>query len=213
MRAVALVAGAVFSLGTAQAESGLVGAYYQLSAAPGNNANAESAIVGSTPTATFVATTICYPSCDNTASDSTSLSSFLGTNATGLSPNTVNNLDNHVLTLTGYLNIAAAGTYTFSLGSDDGSKLVIDGVTLSNDGDHAFNTVSLDYTLSAGQHTISILQFEDVGATGLTVKINGAALDSSILQTTPVPEPETWALFSAAIGVMGVAVRRRRAMG
>ena len=90
---------------------------------------------------------------------------------------------------------------------------MIDGVTLSNDGDHAFNTVSLDYTLSAGQHTISILQFEDVGATGLTVKINGAALDSSILQTTPVPEPETWALFSAAIGVMGVAVRRRRAMG
>lgn len=202
---------ALCAAGGARAQTaGLAGAYYAVGTNPYTNANAEALISGMTPTATFIATVVCFPACDADVSDDNSLSSFLGSNASNLSSNSVSNLSQHVLTLTGYLNISTAGTYTLSLASDDGSKLVIDGVELSNDGDHGMQTVSADYTLSAGLHTISILQFEDGGYTGLTVKINGTALDASMLVTS-VPEPGSWLMFGAGGLLLVWRLRRPQA--
>lgn len=197
----------------AQATVGLNGAYYQLLGRPGSLAGAASAISGQSADASFIATSICFPNCGGTIGDASSLGDFLGGNATDISANSIANLSNHVLTLTGFLNIAAAGTYRFALGSDDGSQLSIDGILLSNDGDHGFGTVSKDYTLDAGLHAISILQFEDGGAAGMSLRMDDQPLGTDILQTDTagaVPEPASWALMIGGFALVGAAMRRRR---
>lgn len=57
-------------------------------------------------------------------------------------------------------------------------------------------------TLGAGIHTVT------VSGTGIT---GGSASYSGYVQAVPVPEPETYALLGAGLGVIGfVAARRRR---
>ena len=109
----------------AQATTGLNGSYYDLGYEPGSVANALADVASfGPPTATFTATTICFPSCGNTIGDGGStIAQFLGGNAINLSPNSVADLSGHVAVLTGYLDITTGGTYNFALGSDDGSEL------------------------------------------------------------------------------------------
>src|SRR5262249_12736753 len=62
--------------------------------------------------------------------------------------------------ITGYLNVSAAGTYTFTLNSDDGSLLFIDGsLVVDNGNPHTPQTVSGDATLTAGLHCFEIQYF------------------------------------------------------
>ena len=57
----------------------------------------------------------------------------------------------------GYVIAAAAGTYTFSTTSDDGSTVVIDGVrVVDNGGDHGAQTRSGTIVLARGPHTVRI---------------------------------------------------------
>lgn len=51
------------------------------------------------------------------------------------------------------------------------------------------------------------------------LKVSGAAFPSDeipalgyevVIQATPVPEPQTWAMLAAGLGVMGLAARRRK---
>ena len=71
---------------------------------------------------------------------------------------------------TGYIYIENAGNYSFSTRSDDGSKLIIDGIeVVDNDGDHAPATKSGTITLSKGDHTIEILFYENGGGEELSV--------------------------------------------
>jgi hypothetical protein len=204
---------------SAEAAAGLNGAYYSASSGPGNVATALTDIIG-TPTATFTATSVCFPSCstsNSTVSDSDSLSQFLGGNAINLSPD-LSGLSNHVVFLSGYIYIPQTSSYTFSLGSDDGSALWLGNSTAAsptilNDGDHGFRSVSDTLTLTAGFHSIEILQFEDGGVTGLSlVDENGAAI-SGFFTSPGIPEPATWAMCLAGLLSVGSALRfmRRRA--
>ena len=96
-----------------------------------------------------------------------SLSQFLGGNFTNLS-NDVTDLDKHFLVLSGGLKVLTAGEYAFNLSSDDGSRLLIDNqVIVNNDGDHAFGQLYGLVTLSAGLHSIEVLQFEDYVLDGI----------------------------------------------
>ncbi len=62
--------------------------------------------------------------------------------------------------LTTTLTITNGGNYTFNVGSDDGSRLYIDGVEIvENDGLQAFDTASGSVNLSLGQHEIVIIYF------------------------------------------------------
>jgi hypothetical protein len=64
----------------------------------------------------------------------------------------------------GYLNVAASGTYTFTLDSDDGSLLFIDGIQVVDNGDpHGPQTASGSATLTAGTHCFEIQFFECCG--------------------------------------------------
>jgi hypothetical protein len=206
----------------AQAASGLNGAYYALApqpsgvgaaGGPGSVATALSEIAGLTPTASFTATSVCFPSCGNTIGDGgSSVANFLGGNATGLTASSVTDLSNHVVVLTGFLNVAASGMQTFSLASDDGSELIINNQVVSlDDGDHGFGGPgSVSVNLTKGFNPIEIVQFEDGGFTGLTVTENGAALGGNEIVTTAVPEPATWAMMLAGFGGLGAAMRARR---
>lgn len=219
LRRLSILAGAVaaFILSAApSANASLVGQYYTLSSAPGSIANAESAITGMAPTATFNATTICFPSCSSppqTVPDTSTLSQFLGGNYTNLS-NDVTGLSNHFLVLTGGLDVLTAGLYAFNLISDDGSRLLIDNkVVVDNDGDHFLRLLYGFANLSAGLHSIEVLQFEDSFSTGLEVTAGLAStdvrnpLDPAAL-TASVPEPSTWAMM--ILGFFGVGIMAYR---
>jgi hypothetical protein len=83
---------------------------------------------------------------------------------------------------TGYLNIAMDGIYTFRITSDDGSRLIIDGVVVAdNDGKHGNKTVTSNpVTLSAGIHTIEVQYFDNVGNQTLTVQYMGPGISNGV---------------------------------
>jgi hypothetical protein len=63
--------------------------------------------------------------------------------------------------ITGYLDVAAAGTYTFALNSDDGSLLFIDGsLVVDNGGAHAPRVTIGSANLTAGRHCFEVQFFE-----------------------------------------------------
>jgi hypothetical protein len=227
-RKLGIVAGSVaaFILSAApSANASLVGEYYSLASDPSSIANAQTAIVGMNPTATFNATTVCFPSCNGlpngdplnplTVPDSSKLSQFLGTSYTGLS-NDVTGINSHFLVLTGPLNVLVSGQYAFNLWSDDGSQLFIDNkLVVNNDFDHGFIQAYGFDTLSAGLHSIQVLQFEDSGVSGLRVT---AGLTTTDLRSplgegtliTSVPEPSTWAMMLLGFAGLGFMAYRRR---
>jgi hypothetical protein len=73
--------------------------------------------------------------------------------------------ENFVIRWTGGLRIDEAGTYTFRLGSDDGSRFALDGaLIIDNDGIKAYLEVeSQPLTLTAGTHPLRVDFFENFG--------------------------------------------------
>jgi PA14 domain len=66
--------------------------------------------------------------------------------------------------ITGCIRVAADGTYTFVLDSDDGSLLFIDsGLVVDNGGPHGPLVASGAVALTAGEHHFRIEFFEDFG--------------------------------------------------
>jgi hypothetical protein len=207
-----IISGTLLGPSTSHAAQGLNGEYYEFSSTPGTIANTQSLIAASSgPTATFIANTICFPSCGGTIGDGGStLTEYLGGNASDLSSDPVTDLSNHAVVLTGFINLTTGDL--LSLGSDDGSALYINGSQLvDNDGDHGFGTVSENYTGPSGLQQIEILAFEDSGVTGLTVELNNSPLGGAAISTTGVvPEPSTWAMIMLGFAGLGFARRRRR---
>ncbi len=69
---------------------------------------------------------------------------------------------------TGYLNVASNGLYAFTLNSDGGSKLSVDGQwVVNNDGDHSPADASGWVGLQAGLHTLNVQYFFDTQPTSL----------------------------------------------
>ncbi|MFH1732075.1 MAG: FN3 associated domain-containing protein, partial [Planctomycetota bacterium] len=75
---------------------------------------------------------------------------------------------------TGYLDVQTAGRYTFHLGSDDGSRLAVDGkVVVDNDGLHGFVRRSGAVDLKPGMHEVVITFFERTGDQALVATYEG----------------------------------------
>jgi hypothetical protein len=74
-----------------------------------------------------------------------------------------------VLNISGYLAIPTAGTYTFSINSDDGSQLSIGNTVVDvNDGIHGQQIVSNSVTFgAAGLYAIAVSFFQNGGGAGL----------------------------------------------
>jgi uncharacterized repeat protein (TIGR03806 family) len=82
--------------------------------------------------------------------------------------------DDFALRFRGYLEVEAAGSYTFYTSSDDGSQLFIDGgLVVDNDGLHPLREASGAVTLTAGYHQIVVTMFEAGGDQALYVSWQG----------------------------------------
>lgn len=75
---------------------------------------------------------------------------------------------------TGWLEIPTSGFWTLSTTSDDGSRLLLNGVVVvDNDGVHGMTTRSATLPLAAGKHAIRIEFFENGGGAGLQFRWSG----------------------------------------
>ena len=83
----------------------------------------------------------------------------------------------------GDIDIPADGSYTFTTGSDDGSRLWIDGqLVVDNDGLHGYREIaSAAVTLSAGKHAIRCDFFENGGAESLRVFWQGPGIAKQVV--------------------------------
>ena len=81
---------------------------------------------------------------------------------------------------TGRINVPDTGSYTFYIGSDDGSKIWIDGALIvDNDGLHGYRVRSNSFSLSQGEHDIEVWFFEKYGGDNLTVKWTGPGVGTN----------------------------------
>ena len=82
--------------------------------------------------------------------------------------------DAFALRFTGNIQVPRSGSYTFSISSDDGSRLYIDGKELiNNDGSHAMRERSKKIRLSAGSHPFIVTYYDGGGDDGLVVYWSG----------------------------------------
>lgn len=124
--------------------------------------------------------------------------------------------DSYAIQFTGYLNIASAGTYNFQLYSDDGFRLKLGGeVVAEYIYDRGPGTTGFSLNLEAGLYALDLVGWEQGGlyADELTWDVTGTGVyvtvPQSVLFTTAVPEPETWALMLAGLGLVAGAAKRR----
>lgn len=90
--------------------------------------------------------------------------------------------DSVAVVFEGYIHIAAAGAYTFSLASDDGSKLYIDGKTVvDNDGDHGVITASGKVDLQPGKHSVRVEWFNGGGGAWLGAYFEGPGIPRQVI--------------------------------
>lgn len=84
--------------------------------------------------------------------------------------------------LEGYIEIPRDGYYTFSLASDDGSKMYINRrLVIDNDGDHGVITVSNSVLLGKGLHPIRVEWFNGGGGYWLGAFIEGTDIPRQII--------------------------------
>ncbi len=78
--------------------------------------------------------------------------------------------DDYALTLDGYVEIPETGVWSLAIGSDDGSRLILDGELLAdNDGPHPLQWSSGRRRLEKGLHPVRIEFFEATGDADLQV--------------------------------------------
>ncbi|MDQ3000646.1 MAG: PA14 domain-containing protein [Fibrobacterota bacterium] len=108
-----------------------------------------------------------------------------------LSPKARN--DDFAMEFVGFVNITAAGTYTFFTSSDDGSRLFVDGrLIVDNDGLHGVQERSGQIALVAGYHAIKVQYFERGGGEVLDVKYQGPGIGKTAIPAEVLSHSETF---------------------
>jgi hypothetical protein len=90
--------------------------------------------------------------------------------------------EHYGLLFSGYVRIPEDGVYSFSLGSDDGSRFLLDGRRLiDNDGLHGMQQRRGAVALKAGLHPIRVEYFNKTGGEGLTLSWSGPGFPVQVL--------------------------------
>ncbi len=120
--------------------------------------------------------------------------------------------DGFALRFDGTINLPKDGEYLFLIGSDDGSRLLIDDkVVVDNNGIHPFQQKRKKAKMTAGLHTVAVEYFEQGGEESLQVDFEGPGMRQmplASLLTAPVttkgtadaPQPFTIDLAKAQKG-------------
>src|SRR5262249_50678471 len=103
--------------------------------------------------------------------------------------------DNFALRFEGTINLPIDGDYLFLIGSDDGSRMLIDDkVVLANDGVHPFEQKRKKVKMTAGLHSVVVEYFEQEGEESLQVDFEGPGMVQqplATLLTTPAKQSPT----------------------
>jgi hypothetical protein len=209
--------------------TGLDGVYYYNGLAPVVNdtttvADFRASIAAASPgqQATFRGLRLSF-----TGADTAAVNTYMGADAASLTPNITHAVNTSYWDMTGYINIPAAGKYTFHTNSDDASFVLIAGVQVVNNGTtHGGQDASGTATFSAaGLYPIEILYSnQDFLNNGMVSQGSGAlAYDSTVpgdagtgnhtalYSQGSVPEASSLTLAALGIaGLVGYALRRRR---
>ncbi len=82
----------------------------------------------------------------------------------------------------GWLSVPEDGAYTFTIGSDDGSALYLDGAQVANnDGLHGYSEVSVTVPLQAGAYPFETRMFENGGGAVLAVYWAGPSFSRRLM--------------------------------
>ncbi len=102
--------------------------------------------------------------------------------------------DFYVVQATGTLQVNAAGTYSFSLGSDNGGRLRVDGtdVIVNDLGNRPFAENFGSITLSPGSHSFEMVGYEQNGGASFEVSV---AVGSGV--TSPVTAANGWQVLGS----------------
>ena len=87
----------------------------------------------------------------------------------------------YYLRCTGYLVVTTSNYYTWSLTSDDGSILSINGLTVNNDGAHSVQTVTGSQILNQGIYSIQLQYIQFNGNQDLTLTWNANLINPNYL--------------------------------
>lgn len=99
--------------------------------------------------------------------------------------------NNFGIRFTGFLHIEKEGDYTFHLGSDDGSRLIIDGEKIVDvDGVHPHQTRSAKHKLTAGAHEVIVDYFQGGGEWTLAVEFQGPGVSKQPMSSAVTLTPE-----------------------
>ena len=98
--------------------------------------------------------------------------------------------DGFALRFDGHINIPKAGNYLFLIGSDDGSRLFIDGkLVIDNDSIHPFQQKRKQMQITAGLHTVAVEYFEQGGDEVLQVEFQAEGQPQQKLDTLIAAPP------------------------
>jgi flagellin-like hook-associated protein FlgL len=168
---------------------GVQGRIYR-SASSINNLTQAEAVVATQPVwATFIGTSLDYPVIGNSSSGN--VNSFLsGDSGSLVGGSGTTAMYRMVYVFDGTLNVPADGNYTFSVGSDDGFNLRIDGTTVMQfTNNRAFGTTTGNRFLTAGEHNFRLLYWEEAGDEGMLARSNLGGAGLQVLNTTHLQAP------------------------
>ena len=123
--------------------------------------------------------------------------------------------DRFAIRFSGYLQVVEAGNYTIHLGSDDGSRLWLDGKEIVTvDGVHPLTYGVGRVALTAGAHPLAVEYFEGGGEQELRIEIEGQGtgrrpLANEVTPTEVPPPPSREATVDPALAKAGKEIYDR----